>query len=182
MALANADLALADLRGRERRLRDALAPVRADYAAVVVDCPPSLSLLVVNALVAADAFLVPVVPQYLALEGLVNLLSAVAQMRQALGVQARMLGVALTMVDRRTRLAAEVIEMVRAHYTSQVFTAEVPTSVRLAEAPSHGQTIFQYAPGSPGAAAYRQLAAEVLHRARAGGKEGMKDVKKEGRR
>jgi chromosome partitioning protein len=182
MALASADVALADQRGRETRLRDVLAPVRGDYEALVLDCPPSLSLLPINALVAAEAFLVPVIPQYLALEGLVNLLAAVAQMRQSMGVTAQMLGLVPTLVDRRMRVTQEVLEMLRAHYASQVFRTEIPGSVRVAEAPSHGKTIFDYAPSSPGAVAYKHLAEEVLQRARNTMKDLRKDGKKEGRR
>jgi chromosome partitioning protein len=175
MRLANVDVALADQRGREKRLLDVLAPVRTEYEYVVLDCPPSLSLLPVNALLASDGFLVPVIPQYLALEGLVNLLAAVAQMRQAMGVTAHMLGLVPTIVDRRMKVSQEIISMLRAHYTSQVFKTEIPGNVRMAEAPSHGKTIFQYAPTSPGAEAYRQLATEVVQRVR-------NDVKKEGRK
>lgn len=166
MALANADLVLADMRGRERRLKDAIAPARDDYAFVVLDCPPSLSLLPINALVAADAFIVPVVPHYLALEGLVNLMDAVARLKDGIGVAAELLGLVLTMVDYRTNAAGELVAMIRDHYRRAVFKTEIRTNVRLTEAPSFGKTIFDYAPTSSGAVAYAELTAEVLQRCR----------------
>jgi chromosome partitioning protein len=167
MALANADLVLGDRPGREVRVKTALAPLRADYAFIVLDCPPSLSLLPVNALVASDAFIVPVQPHYLALEGLVNLLEAVDRLRAGMGVSARLLGLLLTLVDYRTKAAGELVEMIRGHYGDCVFKAEVRVNVKLAEAPSYGKTIFEYDQTSTGADAYRQLAAEVLRRCRA---------------
>jgi chromosome partitioning protein len=167
MQLANADLVLGDRAGRETRVKAVLDPLRGDYAFILLDCPPSLSLLPVNALVAADAFIVPVQPHYLALEGLVNLLEAVDRLRAGMGVSARLLGLLLTLVDYRTKAASELVDMIRGHYGDAVFKAEVRVNVRLSEAPSYGQTIFQYEAASSGADAYRQLAAEVLRRCRA---------------
>jgi len=164
MPLANADLALADVRGRERRLAEALAPVRDEYPFILVDCPPSLSLLPINALVAADAFIVPVTPQYLALEGLVNLMDAVERVRQGMGACAELLGLLLTVVDYRTRATTEIAEIIRGHYGDKVFKTEIRINIRLAEAPSFGQTIFAYDAASTGADAYRRLVDEVLQR------------------
>ena len=134
------------------------------YEFIVVDCPPSLSLLSINALVAADAFIVPLVPQYLALEGLVNLLEAVDRIREGIGTKTELLGLLLTLVDYRTNVAREIVSMIRGHYEDQVFKTEIPVNIRLAEAPSFGQTIFDYAKKSSGAVAYQRLADEFLER------------------
>lgn len=166
MSLANADLALANVRGRERHLDEALAPACGDYDYVLLDCPPSMSLLPVNALVAADAYIVPVTPHYLALEGLVNLMEAVARLRDGMGAGARLLGLLLTMVDYRARANAEVAEMIREHYGEEVFAAEIRVNVRLTEAPSFGRTIFEHDAKCNGALGYKQLADEVLRRSR----------------
>lgn len=170
--LANSDLILAGVKGREWRLRDALSPLVSEYAFIVLDCPPSLSLLSVNALAAADSYLVPVVPQYLALEGLVGLFEAVEQIRRRIGSKAELLGVLLTLVDYRTRAAREIVSMIREHYGPQVLQTEIRINTRLAEAPSFGQTIFVHDPNSTGAQAYGRLTQEILARTRSGGKEG----------
>ncbi len=164
MDLANADLALADVRGREGRLRSALGPIRGDYQNIVIDCPPGLGLLTVNALVSADGFIVPLSPNYLALEGLVNLLEATDSIKAGIGDGAQLVGIAITMADYRLRETAEIIAMIRGHYKAHVFRAEIPNNVRLAEAPRFSMSIFDYAPSSTGAEAYRQLTAEVLKR------------------
>jgi chromosome partitioning protein len=166
-ALANADLALVNRAGREQRLAEILAPVRADFDYIVLDCPPSLSLLSVNALVAADAFIVPTPPEYLALEGLVGLLEAVDQIRDGIGATCRMMGILLTKVDRRRRVTGEVIELIRKHYKGRVFKTEIGVDVRLVEAPSFGQSIFEYDRRSSGAEAHRQLVGEVIRRSKA---------------
>jgi chromosome partitioning protein len=171
MDLANADLILADVKGRESRLKDALTPLRSEYPFILLDCPPSLSLLPINALVAADAFIVPITPHYLALEGLVNLMEAVERLRQGMGITATLLGLVLTLVDYRTRAATEIVGMLREQYKAQVFKTEIRVNVRLTEAPSFGQTVLDYAASSTGANAYRSLAAEVLQRCRRGGKK-----------
>lgn len=170
MALANADLRLADAASRERRLEAALEPVRQAYPFIVIDCPPSLSLLPVNALIAADAFLVPVTPHYLALEGLVNLMEAVERVRQGMHAGAALLGLVLTMVDYRLRVTREIVDLIRGHYRDQVFRTEIGVNVRLAEAPSFGQSIFAYDPTSTGADAYRRLTLEVQQRCRKAGR------------
>jgi len=162
MALASADLALADVTGRETVLRGALAPIRREYDVIILDCPPSLGLLTVNALTAADLFFVPMTPDYLALEGLVNLMEAVERIRAGIGKTAALLGILLTLCDYRLNATAEIIGMIRRHYGRQVFKTEIKSNVRLKEAPSFGKTIFDYDRGSAGAEAYRELVREVL--------------------
>ena len=164
--LADSDLVLAGVRGRETRLADALGPVLSSYDFVVLDCQPSLSLMPVNALVAADAYIIPVVPQYLALEGLVNLLDAVGRVEAWTGRGALLLGILLTVVDYRPRVTWEIVETIRGRYRNLVFNTEIRINTRLAEAPSVGQTIFDYAPSSTGAECYADLTTEVLWRCR----------------
>jgi len=165
--LANADIQLAARPGRERLLKAAVAPIRAEYDHVILDCPPSLSMLSVNALVAADAFMIPTPPEYLALEGLVGLLDAVQKIHEGIGDKCRLLGILLTRVDHRRRVTEEIIQVIRDHYRDQVFKTEVRVDVRLVEAPSFGKSIFQYDRGSTGAEAYLQLAGEVARKGKA---------------
>jgi chromosome partitioning protein len=176
--LANADVRLAGERDRAERLRRALEPIRGDYAFVVLDCPPSLGLVTVNALVAADRYLVPVVPEYLALEGVAGLLEAVERLRLGMGDVADMLGLLLTRVSYRTRSATEIVEGLRRHYGRRVLETEIPVNVRLAEAPSYGLTVYGHAPSSTGARAYGRLTDEVLTRLR---KDGFTASKKGGK-
>jgi chromosome partitioning protein len=164
MKLASADLSLADVKGREAVLKAALTPIRADYDFIVLDCPPSLGLLTVNALTAAGFFLIPVTPDYLALEGLVNLLEAVERIRAGIGKTAELLGVLLTLADYRLNVTQEIGGMIRKHYGRAVFKTEIRGNVRLKEAPSFGKTIFDYDAGSAGAEDYRALTKEVLGR------------------
>jgi chromosome partitioning protein len=139
--------------------------MRGRYDWIVLDCPPSLSLLSVNAITAADGVVVPVAPEYLALEGLVNILEALERIG-SMGARAKLLGILLTRVDYRTRAATEIVEMVRRRFGRQVFNAEVRVNVALAEAPSFGRSIFDYAPRSAGADAYRAVARELISRVR----------------
>ncbi len=162
--LFSADLALADARGRERILSGILDPVRGDYDFIILDCPPSLGLLTVNALTAADAYIVTMTPDYLAVEGLVNLLEAVEKIKAGIGHVGELLGILLTLCDYRLNATREIIELIRGHYKEKVFRVEIPGNVRLKEAPSFGKDIFSYAPGSTGAEAYRLLTSEVLGR------------------
>ena len=164
MALASADLVLSAVAGREVVLKDALTPIRGDYDFTVLDCPPSLGLLTVNALTAADFFIIPVTPDYLSLEGLVNLLEAVERIKKGIGKAAGLLGILLTMADYRLNVTEEISQMIRGYYGRLVFKAEIRGNVRLKEAPSFGKTIFDYDNGSAGAEAYRQLTKEVLKR------------------
>jgi len=162
--LADADLQLAKIPGRERRLKDALTPIRAGYDFIIPDCPPSLGLLAVNSMVAADAFIIPTPPEYLALEGLVGLMEAVQRIHEGIGDTCRLLGILLTKVDHRRKVTEEIVQVIRGHYRDQVFRTEIRVDVRLIEAPSFGQTIFQYDRGSAGADAYLQLAGEIIRR------------------
>ena len=164
--LANADLVLCDVVGRELTLKQALQPVRSKYDVIILDCPPSLSLIGVNALMAADALLVPVTPQFLAIEGLVSLLGAVDQVRTRLGSRAKLLGILLTMVTA-TKAAASACTELRSRYGDKVFRTEITASHALEEAPARGKNIFQFAPRTRVANAFHRLAGEVLERSRA---------------
>lgn len=162
--LAAADILLPD--DDARILSRALQPIAKDYDFILVDCPPSLSMLVVNAIAACSGIIVPTVPQYLALEGLTGFLRAVDRIREKIG-GGELLGIVLTVADYRTRAAAEIAGLIRGHFKRQVFRTEIRINTRLAEAPSHGRTIFQYDKSSSGAAAYMDLAREVQQRSRA---------------
>lgn len=162
--LAGAEVELVPQAGRERRLRRALQAASSDFDFVLLDCPPSLGLLTVNALTAADSVLIPLQCEYYALEGLSQLMATIDLIRAHLNPRLVLKGVVLTMHDARTALAADVTVEVRRHLGDQVFTTIVPRSVRLAEAPSYGRPISSYSPASRGAQAYRSLAAELLER------------------
>jgi chromosome partitioning protein len=164
MTLASADLALSDVKGREVVMKNALKPILADYDFIILDCPPSLGLLTVNALTTADFFIVPLTPDYLALEGLVNFMDAVEKIRAGIGKAAAPLGILLTLADRRLNVTEEIGRMIRDYWGRLVFKTEIPGNVRLKEAPSFGKSIFDYDSGSTGAEAYRELTKEVLQR------------------
>ncbi len=164
-ALAGAEVELVGLAGREQRLRRALEPVADRYDFILMDCPPSLGLLTVNALTAAqDGVLIPVQCEYLALEGLGHLLKTIYLVRDNLNPRLTIAGVVLTMYDARTNLSRQVVEEVRRYFPAHVFRTVVPRTVRLGEAPSYGETIRSYAPRSPGAVAYQRLAQELMER------------------
>ena len=163
-SLAGAEVELVPNAGRERRLRRVLGGVGESYDFVLLDCPPSLGLLTVNALTAADSVLIPLQCEYYALEGLGQLMATIELIRDHLNPKLAIKGVVLTMHDGRTSLAADVTTEVRRHLGKQVFEGVVPRSVRLAEAPSYGQPISIYSPGSRGALAYQAIAAELLER------------------
>jgi chromosome partitioning protein len=163
-SLAGAEVELVPSPGRERRLKQVLAPARQAYDFVLLDCPPSLGLLTVNALTAADSVLIPLQCEYYALEGLGQLMATVDLIREHLNPDLTLKGILLTMHDGRTSLSADVATEVRQHLGSRVFDAVVPRSVRLAEAPSYGQPIATYSPGSRGALAYQAITAELLVR------------------
>ena len=164
--LSGADIELMKLTRRERLLSKALESVKGQYDFIILDTPPSLSLLVVNALVACEGFIVPTSPHYLALEGLAGFMQATQIVQEKYGGGA-LLGILLTAIDYRTRAAVDIATLLRGHFKRQVFDTEIRVNTRLAEAPSYGQTIFQYDNNSTGAAAYMDLAAEVLKRSRA---------------
>ena len=161
IALAGAEVELAGVPQRERRLSHVIESVRSDFDDIFIDCPPSLGLLTVNALTAADAVLIPMQCEYYALEGLSQLIATIHLVRDHLNPALAVRGVVLTMFDTRTNLSAEVAAEVRTHLGAVVFDTVVPRSVRLAEAPSHGRPIARYAPDSRGATAYRALATEL---------------------
>ncbi len=162
--LAGAEVELVPSAGRERRLKRVLDGTGEAFDFVLLDCPPSLGLLTVNALTAADSVLIPLQCEYYALEGLGQLMATIDLIREHLNPHLSMKGVVLTMHDGRTSLSADVTAEVRRHLGEQVFEVIVPRSVRLAEAPSYGQSIAEYSPASRGAQAYQALAAELLER------------------
>lgn len=164
MALAGAEVELTSLEQRERRLAGLLGPVRSEYDYILIDCPPSLGLLTINALTAADSTLVPIQCEYFALEGLGQLLATIRLITDHLNPRLEVKGAVLTMFDTRTRLSAEVGEEVRRHLGDRLYDTIIPRSVRLSEAPSHGLPIHLFAPGSRGANAYRDLADEMRAR------------------
>ena len=164
LRLAGAEVELVSLIARETKLRSALRPAQDRYDAILVDCPPSLGLLTVNALTAADACLIPLQPEYYALEGLSALMTTIDLVRKHLNPALTIAGVLLTMVDSRTKLSDQVGQEVRRHFGDRVFQTLIPRSIRLAEAPSYGEPIFTYAPESRGAGAYRDLAREAASR------------------
>jgi chromosome partitioning protein len=164
IALAGAEVELAPVDQRERRLARVLRSAAADYDYVLLDCPPSLGLLTVNALTAATSVLVPIQCEYYALEGLTQLIATIHLIRDHLNPELEIKGVVLTMYDARTNLSADVAAEVRRHLDGAVFETVVPRSVRLSEAPSHGLPVELYRPDSRGADAYRKLAAELRRR------------------
>jgi len=162
--LVGAEIELVEATERESRLRTALGPLRSGYDTVFVDCPPSLSLLTVNALSAADLVLVPIQTEYFALEGLSELLNTIGRVRNAFNPGLELEGIVLTMFDERTNLAKQVIEDIRNHMGDRVYRTVIPRSVRLAEAPSFGKPALAHDIRSRGAQAYLALAREFLRR------------------
>jgi chromosome partitioning protein len=162
-ALSGAEVELVPVMARERRLAQALQPLRGSYDWIFVDCPPSLGLLTINALAASDGVIVPVQCEYMALEGLSRLMETLDLVRRNLNAELEVIGVALTMYDARTRLSQQVADEVRSHFP-QTFATLIPRAIRLSEAPSYGQTIFRYEPNGRAAEAYAQLAAELMAR------------------
>jgi chromosome partitioning protein len=159
--LVGAEIELVTMFRREYRLRDRLVQIAAPYEFTVMDCPPSLSLLTVNALTVADGVLVPLQAEYYALEGLTALLDTVGRVRDVLNPPLALEGLVLTMFDGRNSLALQVQSEVRTHFGDQVFRTVIPRNVRLSESPSHGLCVFEYDARSRGAVAYRALAREV---------------------
>ena len=166
-ALTGATVEMIAMDRREYRLKDALAQVADRYDYIFIDCPPSLELLTLNALCAADSIMVPVQCEYYALEGLSDLLSTVRIVKRALNPDIAMEGVVLTMYDGRTNLSLQVAEEVKRHFPGQVYATGIPRNVRLSEAPSHGLPVSAYDSLSRGAEAYAALAQEVLEQNRA---------------
>jgi len=166
LELANADLALANVPGRELTLKLALQRIRPQYDFIILDCPPNLSLLGVNALMAADALIVPVTPQPLSAEGLVSLLASLETMRLRLNTRNHLLGILLSIVDPAARNGLGLMKQLRARHGADVFRTEILASRALEDAPASSKTVFQFAPRSKAAEAFRRLAVEVLERVR----------------
>ncbi len=164
IGLSGAEVELVGIEGRETILRRALAPVRESYDFLLIDCPPSLGLLTVNALTAADSVLIPLQCEYYALEGLTLITNTVELIRRSLNPKLALEGILMTMFDGRNNLSNQVVEDVRSHYPEALFETMVPRNVRLSEAPSHGKPILQYDIRSKGAQAYMALAVELLRR------------------
>jgi chromosome partitioning protein len=163
--LVGAEVELTTADGRERRLKELLDPLRTRYSFILVDTPPSLGLLTLNAMVAADSILVPMQCEYYALEGLSALLGTITRIRKVLNPALRIDGIVLTMFDSRNRLSHEIAREVNRHFPDQLFQSVIPRNVRLSESPSHGLSVIEYDSKSAGAEAYRALAAEMLQRA-----------------
>lgn len=162
--LAGAEIELVSAISRETKLSRALLPLKNDYDYLILDCPPSLGLLTLNALTAADSVLIPIQCEYYALEGLSKLMDTIRLVKVNLNSGLAIKGVLLTMHDSRTKLSAEIIEEVRSFFGDVVFNSVIPRTVRLSEAPSHGKPIFLYVSASKGADAYLELAKEVIER------------------
>jgi chromosome partitioning protein len=160
--LVGAEIELVSVMSRERRLAATLSDLRSSYEIVIIDCPPSLGILTLNALTAADSILIPLQCEYYALEGLARLLDTVDLVREHLNPSLTLEGIALTMVDLRNNLSRQVESEVRSHFGKKVYRARIPRNVRLSEAPSHGMPIIQYDIHSRGAVAYLRLAEEIL--------------------
>ena len=159
--LAGAAVELITMDRPQYQLKDALAQIAGDYDVIFIDCPPSLEMLTINALAAADSILVPVQCEYYALEGLSDLMNTLRIVKKRINPQLEIFGVALTMFDGRTNFSTQVAQEVRKHFPGKVFAAVIPRNVRLAEAPSHGLPVTVYDRLSRGAAAYRDMAAEI---------------------
>ncbi len=162
--LAGAEIELLDIKNKESILKENLAKVRDNYDFVIIDCPPSLNLLTINALTAADTVLVPIQCEYYALEGLSQVLKTVGLVQKKLNPDLEVEGVVFTMYDARTNLSLEVVENVKSHLHENIYKTIIPRNVRLAEAPSYGMPINLYDSRSTGAESYRLLAAEVISR------------------
>jgi chromosome partitioning protein len=160
--LAGAEIELVPTISRELRLKKALALVRSEYDYVLIDCPPSLGILTINSLTAADSVLIPIQCEYYALEGLSQLLNSIRLVQKHLNTSLQIEGVLLTMFDARTNLGIQVIEEVKKYFQQKVYQTVIPRNVRLSEAPSHGQSIISYDPKSKGAEVYLELAKEVI--------------------
>lgn len=167
--LAGAELELVAVPGRELKLRKALATLDGSYDFIIIDCPPSLNLLTVNALSAAASVLIPIQCEYYAMEGLSQILNTIRLVQKGLNPSLGIAGILLTMYDARNNLSAQVSEEIRAHFPRETFATVIPRNVRLSEAPSHGKPIILYDIASRGAASYLELAREFLHREGANG-------------
>ncbi len=162
--LAGAEIELVNVMSREQVLKNAIKPVKNEYDYIIIDCPPSLSILTINALTASDGIIIPIQGEYYALEGLTQLVDTINIVKKKLNKNLSILGVVLTMFDRRTQLTRQVEEEVENYFGDKVFATHIPRNVRLAEAPSHGVAILDYDKNSKGSKAYEALATEVIKR------------------
>lgn len=162
--LVGVEVELISLKDREKRLLKILRSVRDRYQFIIIDCPPSLGLLTINALTAADSVLIPMQCEYFALEGLAQLIETIKKVKRNLNPGLYIEGLLLTMYDRRNRLTYQVASEIKAHFGNKVFNSVIPRNVRLSESPSHGKTIFEYDRSCPGAIAYNKLGNEFLRR------------------
>lgn len=163
--LAGAEIELVSAMARETRLKELLAPVQNEFDYIFIDCPPSLGLLTINALAAADSVLIPIQCEYYALEGVTKLLESMRMVKERINRSLEVFGVLMTMYDSRTSLANQVVDEVRAYFGDKVFDTLVPRTVKISEAPSFGMPVIEYAPSNKGAIAYLSLADEVIGRA-----------------
>ena len=163
--LAGAEIELVSAMARETRLKELLAPVRDEFDFIFIDCPPSLGLLTINALTAADSVLIPIQCEYYALEGVTKLLESMRMVKSRINKNLDTFGVLMTMYDSRTSLSNQVVDEVRNYFGDKTFKTLIPRTVKLSEAPSFGMPVIEYAPNNKGAKAYRELAKEVMKRA-----------------
>lgn len=163
--LAGAEIELVSAMARETRLKELLAPVRDEFDFIFIDCPPSLGLLTINALTAADSVLIPIQCEYYALEGVTKLLESMRMVKSRINKDLETFGVLMTMYDSRTSLSNQVVDEVRNYFGDKTFKTLIPRTVKLSEAPSFGMPVIEYAPNNKGAKAYRELAKEVMKRA-----------------
>lgn len=169
--LANAEVELVNARGRFTLLKNAIERVSADYDYVIIDSPPSLSLLTVNGMIASNYLLLPVQTEFYALEGVAQLLESMKLVRKAMNPNLQLIGVLATMYDKRTSLSAQVLQEIKKYFKDKTFETTIPRNVRIAEAPSHGAAVGEYDKFSKGAKAYKELAREVEKRTGKGGKK-----------
>lgn len=162
--LVGVEVELISQENREKRLKTMLRPVHDDFHYILIDCPPSLGMLTINSLTAADSVLIPLQCEYFAMEGLAQLIATIRKVKKTLNRDLFIEGLLLTMYDRRNRLTHSVATEIQKHFGEQVYRTVIPRNVRLSESPSHGQTIIEYDPACPGAKAYKQLGGEFLKR------------------
>ena len=160
--LAGANVELVNIENRESKLDQALLSVRNDYDYIIIDCPPSLGLLTLNCLVAAEKLLIPVQAEYYALEGLGQLIKTISLIQQHIKPNLEVLGAVITMYDKRTKLSEEILQQLYQYFPNRIFRSVIPRNIRLTEAPSYGKTILEYDPKSKGAKAYERLAREII--------------------
>lgn len=162
--LAGAEIELVSAMARESILKEAISGIVDDFDYILIDCPPSLGLLTINALIAADSLIIPIQCEYYALEGVAKLLESMNMVKKRMNPELEIFGVVMTMFDTRTSLSKQVVEEVEGYFGKKMFNTVIPRNVKIAEAPSYGQPVCMYAPISKGAAAYAKLAKEVIKR------------------